>query len=132
MTRPIHKVAAIVVKNGQVLVVHKRGSPSRYFISPGGKPLIGEGPEEALRRELAEELGVDLESYSFIGRFEDTSAFEDVPILVDAYQVEISGTPRPGSEIDDLKWIDTRGTPQDIFLGSVLSDHIIPILDRGR
>jgi mutator protein MutT len=56
-------VAAVIERGGRILVSQRGpgvGQPGRWEF-PGGKRERGEGDEQALRRELREELGVDLE-----------------------------------------------------------------------
>jgi 8-oxo-dGTP diphosphatase len=60
-----HVVAVILLQAGQALLCHR--SPGRRWYPdvwdfPGGHVLPGERPEDALRREIAEELGAELES----------------------------------------------------------------------
>ena len=64
----ICKVAGIIVRNRKLLLTRTRGTD--LFLSPGGKPLAGEDPEEALRRELAEETGLVTIQADYFGRFE--------------------------------------------------------------
>jgi 8-oxo-dGTP diphosphatase len=57
-------VAVILVRADQVLLCHR--SPGRRWYPdvwdfPGGHVLPGERPQDALRREVAEELGAELE-----------------------------------------------------------------------
>ena len=57
---PLLVTAAIVVQNGKILLT-RRPQDKRHpgmWEFPGGKVDPGESPEEALRRELFEELGV--------------------------------------------------------------------------
>lgn len=59
-----HVVAVVLLRAGQVLLCHR--SPGRRWYPdvwdfPGGHVLPGERPEDALRREVAEELGAELE-----------------------------------------------------------------------
>ena len=59
-----HVVAAVLLRAGQVLLCHR--SPGRRWYPdvwdfPGGHVEAGEDPEDALRRELAEELGIELQ-----------------------------------------------------------------------
>ncbi len=55
-------VAAVIERGGRVLVSQRgpgAGQPGRWEF-PGGKREAGEADREALRRELREELGIDL------------------------------------------------------------------------
>lgn len=55
-------VAAVLIahpRRREVLMVRKRGTSA--FMLPGGKPAAGESMLDAIRREAAEELGVELE-----------------------------------------------------------------------
>ncbi len=48
-------VRAIVVKDGQLLVMHRNKFGKEYDTLPGGNIEIGETPEQALLREIDEE-----------------------------------------------------------------------------
>jgi len=53
-------VAAVIERDGQVLI-GQRPAGKRHALKwefPGGKVEAGESPEDALRRELEEELGI--------------------------------------------------------------------------
>ena len=52
-------VRAIIVKDGQILAAHRINAGNLFL--PGGHIENGESPEEALRRELNEELGLACE-----------------------------------------------------------------------
>lgn len=65
----IEVVAAIIVKEGQVFATRRGyGEWQGWWEFPGGKMEAGETPQEALRREIREELDADIE----IGPFLDT------------------------------------------------------------
>jgi 8-oxo-dGTP diphosphatase len=58
---PIPVAAGILVRNGDILIC-QRHHTDRYGLQwefPGGKLQAGEIPEQALRRELKEELGIE-------------------------------------------------------------------------
>jgi ADP-ribose pyrophosphatase YjhB (NUDIX family) len=57
---PQLRVAAIIERQDQVLVVEHRKRGQRYWVLPGGRLQGNETLEAALRRELKEELAIDV------------------------------------------------------------------------
>lgn len=59
--RTIRVVAAVIERDGQILIGQRRreGRHALKWEFPGGKVEPGETPEEALRRELREELEIE-------------------------------------------------------------------------
>lgn len=66
--------AAVIEKDGKILIAQRKAGDALAgkWEFPGGKLEPGETPEACLRRELAEEFGVDTE----IGAFVCASRFE--------------------------------------------------------
>lgn len=62
--------AAIWLNKGKVLIAQRPPGDKleRLWEFPGGKVEAGESPRECLRRELAEELGVNVDVGGFFGR----------------------------------------------------------------
>ena len=87
MTRYIHedgltllqKVRAVVTNTaGEVLLIRPHDYPSHHWTLPGGGVRADESPVEAIRRELAEALGLDcakLERLPVRNRFVYSSAY---------------------------------------------------------
>jgi 8-oxo-dGTP diphosphatase len=60
--KTIQVVAAIIVEEGRLFATQRGyGDFKDYWEFPGGKIEPGETPEEALRREILEELDTDIE-----------------------------------------------------------------------
>lgn len=125
----IYKVGGIILKSKKLLVVRKRTIDNRAeFIIPGGKPEECENDEETLKRELKEEINVNLQSMDFFGSFSDVAVFENIPINMNVYICDVKGNICPMSEIKEYIWIDRDYEKNNIQLGSILSKYIVPKL----
>ncbi len=90
----IDVTAAILVENGRVLIARRKPGASRagMWEFPGGKVRPGETPEACLRREIREELGLDIAVGKFLG--ESIHAYADQCIRLLAYLARIeAGAP---------------------------------------
>lgn len=67
----IEVVAAVIVRDGKVFVTERGYGPWKdWWEFPGGKMEAGESPEEALKREIREELGTEISVGRLIGTVE--------------------------------------------------------------
>ncbi len=108
--RPIASVAACVFKGNRVLVIKRANQPSQGLWSvPGGMVELGETIQDAAKRELNEECGIEIEVDKVFhaenlivpddrGRIQ----FHYVVTYLVAYYV--SGEVRPGSDALDVHW----------------------------
>ena len=117
-TPRLRVVAAVVWRDGRMLFTRRPpGGPlGLQWEMPGGKIETGETPDEALVRELAEELGV-------AARAHETLAVErhDYPhgtrVDVHFIRATFEGEPLPKSEaVHELRW----WAPDEVDLASVL------------
>lgn len=123
----IDKVGGIILENKKILVQRKRNNREECII-PGGKREGQESDFETLKRELYEELSVDLLDAEFLGGYDDKAVFSDKDIHVQAYLVKVKGKIHCNNEIKEALWIDRNYKTQGIKLGSILEDHVIPEL----
>lgn len=90
-----------------------------FWEFPGGKVFDGEAPEEALKRELREELGVEVSD--IVPAVEIEYSYPDKHIRLIAFEVEFPG-PVNLLEHEEEQWVDLRESvfekwaPADIAL----------------
>jgi NAD+ diphosphatase len=80
---PVPVVAAIVERDGHVVLVRSIGRPATWFGLVAGFLEHGEHPEVAVLREVDEELGIEAELKSCIGIY----PFERLNQVIFAYHV---------------------------------------------
>ncbi len=108
--KQLQSVAWLYEKDGKVLCVKSKGK-DKYFI-PGGKPEPGETLEQALTRELKEELSIDLQQDTICHRFSITDkafGFENTELTRHCFSAGFSGDIITAAEIESLDWIDMAG-----------------------
>lgn len=106
----VHAVVGILRRDHTLLVAQRpAGKPySGYWEFPGGKIEQNESALDALKRELHEELGVDILNAEPL--FQHTHDYPDKTVLLDLWLVtEFAGEPH-GKEDQQLRW----ATFQDI------------------
>ena len=106
----IDKLALIFIKNRKALGAVSKGKDVFYF--PGGKRESGEADEEALTREVREELSVDIipESIKFYGVFRAQAHGKPLGTLVKmtCYTASFDGEPKASSEIEKIIWVTSK------------------------
>lgn len=125
----IHKVAGILLQNRTFLVT--RSKRKNFFISPGGKAESGESLFQTLKRELKEEVDVEVDESDvqpFGTFYAQAQGQEDKYIQMDVFLVsKWSGDITPTSEVEEVKWIDSHSA-HSIELGSIFKHDVLPKL----
>lgn len=85
-----------------MLLVRKEGLES--FILPGGKIEKYESLEDAVRREVLEELGSEITNLKYAGVFQDQAAGKTIDVIVHVYTGELASEPQPQAEIREITW----------------------------
>jgi len=90
---PKSTVTAIIIEDNKFLVLKRNENPFKgEWDFPGGYLQKDESPQDALKREIKEELGVDC-TPTFLGFFTGTASYHDYqyPIINIAFYANIIG-----------------------------------------
>jgi 8-oxo-dGTP diphosphatase len=124
-------VAAIVQRNGWLLVCQRRRDaafPLKWEF-PGGKARAGETPEQALARELAEELGVE----ASIGRelYRTRHRYPELPEELDLrfFSATLAGEPR-NRAFEQIAWSELHSLGARDFLPA--DRELVTLLASGE
>ena len=103
-------VAAVLERNGHFLVTRRQAGVhlAGMWEFPGGKVDPGETHVIALKRELQEELGADVDVGELL--FETAHDYGSVAVRLFFYACGLAGTPRPlvGQE---MRWVARGDLP---------------------
>lgn len=104
----IDKLAFIEMRDRKVLETRSRGKDTWYI--PGGKREKDETDQQALIREMKEELLVDLipETIELYGTFEAQAHGkpEGTTVRMACYTAKYNGTLTPNAEVEEMDWFD--------------------------
>lgn len=128
MQKPLHVVVAVIIPQGMQRHVLIAKRPKGKFLEglwefPGGKVEPGETPEIALKRELKEELNIDIGSMQpflqLIHEYVEYSVFLDIWLVT-----KFHGEPQ-GLENQIFQWI-----PLNHLRNYQFPDANLPILEK--
>lgn len=131
---------AFIVKDGKFLVIKQKIDDKTYVDLPGGRMEYGLTPEENLKKEVKEEVDLEIEVGKLVGSsyfFRDLDKghvlcllFECMPKTLD---IDLTKNEDPEEEIVSFEWMTPKDfmnieAPNGIFLRTtkkVVNDHFI-------
>lgn len=121
MTKRVHVVAAVIRNAQQEILLALRPSDKHMgglWEFPGGKCESGESAQQALARELHEELGIVIENPQPL--IQVRHDYPDLHVLLDVYEVLSFTGEAHGAEGQQVRWV----------AASALSDYQFPAANR--
>ncbi|WP_287128209.1 8-oxo-dGTP diphosphatase MutT [Candidatus Cyanaurora vandensis] len=104
-------VVGLIVRAGEVLIDRRldEGTMAGLWELPGGKVEADESPEQALQREVTEELGITVEVRELLVTLDHR--YPTFDLTISAYHCRYqTGTPRPLAS-QELRWVK----PEDLI-----------------
>jgi len=124
--RIIDKLAWIEIKSKSILSTRSYGK-DKYYI-PGGKRENGETDEQALCREIKEELSVDIkiDTIQFVGVFQAQAHGHPAGTIVQmtCYMADFTGKLKADSEIEEIKWLHYSDKEIIAEVDKLIFDHL--------
>ena len=110
--QPLLGVGAVILKGRKILLVQRKFEPKAHFWTlPGGTLELGETIHHALKREIREECGIEIEPKKIIDVIDYIERDENKQVkyhylLVDFEAEHISGTLSPSSDVLNVGWFE--------------------------
>jgi ADP-ribose pyrophosphatase len=122
---PTAAASAIVIRDRQVLLVKRA--------HPGGRIEVGETIHDAVRREVMEECGIEIEVVRILGAFDRIIRDADGRVrfhyvLIDVLAAAAGGEPRAGSDADECRWA-TREEMESLHITPQLHALLVQVFE---
>lgn len=123
---PVPAVAAVIYQQDQFLLVKRRNPPSagRWSV-PGGVQELGERTQEALKREVREETGLDIDVLDLVQagdviRWDDEGRIAYHYVILYYLAGPIGGQLQAGDDVSDVGWFtleeaESRDLPEGMM-----------------
>lgn len=126
----IHVSAGIICRHGLMLAAQRPDEKpfAGFWELPGGKVENNESPEEALCRELAEELGINVKEFQPFAVVEHRYKDSGFIAVLHFFTVSAFDGEPCDNENQNLRWIEPKDIPELDFLPAdreILS-HLFP------
>ena len=101
----------MIFEDGKILLVERGKEPLKgYWSIPGGIVETGEKLVDGIRREVAEETGLEVDPYEMFEIFErvipDAAGKPEYHyVLIDYLCRRLSGEPAPASDASQVAWV---------------------------
>ena len=130
----LNVVGAVLINNKKILLPKRSANlkkfPNKYEF-PGGKVEEGESLKKALKRELNEELGIDVDENDIIGFPENelkTEKFILTIFCVSKWKNELTLNPEISSEIIEVDFDELKNVEDLLYTDKQLIPAILEFL----
>jgi 8-oxo-dGTP diphosphatase len=130
--RPVLGVGALILDGDRILLVERGREPLKgYWSLPGGVVETGERLEAAVRREVREETGLEVEPAEVVEIFERIMLDEEGRtrhhyVLIDYLCRVVEGDLRAGDDANQAKWVERAQLP-----ALKLTSGTLPVIEKA-
>ena len=126
-------IIVLVTKGDDLLLAHNKNFPGKFYSTLAGFIEAGETSEEAIHREIEEEVNIKVKNIQYYG----SQSWPFPSQLMLGYHAEyLSGEIQPdGNEIDEANWFNYKQLPSvpsgKISISGRLIEHFLEIKSRN-
>ena len=131
--RPLVGVGALIFERGRILMAQRGKEPLKGWWSlPGGALETGESLDSAVRREVREETGLEIEPRGVFEIFErimrDAAGRPEYHyVLIDYLCLSPDGQAQPASDAAAIAWVKESDLPGY----APITEGSLPVIQRG-
>jgi 8-oxo-dGTP diphosphatase len=129
---PLLGIGAIIFEDDRILMVERAGNPLKgYWSLPGGLVETGETLETAVKREILEETGLQVEPQQMFELFErimrdDQGRAEYHYVLLDYLCKVVGGTLQAGDDVGRAEWVRREDLPS-----LLITEGTLDVIERA-
>ena len=131
--------SAVIIKDGQILLMHRFNDGKEYYTLPGGGREEGETAEENALRELKEETSIDASINKLLCKINWDTGNENYYFLCD-YKNGEPQLPETSEEFEEMKngvqfyeplWLPIKNLPETLLYPLEIKDLLLEHVENG-
>ncbi len=122
---PYPTADVIVTIDGGIVLIKRKNPPYGWAI-PGGFIDCGESAEDAARREIREETGLEIDNLRLFGVYSDPERDPRFHTLTVVFTATAKGAPKAGDDAAEAQLFDPASLPSPLAFdhAKILGDYI--------